>query len=131
MRLPGARKAKAAPLTEDTPVVTSTGVHDRKEPVRLVVRWYDDEPLWSFLSNTESGDDEPLLLHAAHLLASDVRLVEVVDLVQGMFAIRHRLDDPWVRRRFRTNDDFDQLMESGDLAPTWPYPPHERNEDRR
>ena len=131
MRLPWWRKADDAPLEAETPVVTSQAVNERGEPVRLVVHFYDEDPLWSFLSNAEQEDDEPLLLHAAHLLESDTRLNEVVDLPAGTLALRHRLDDPWHRRRFCNNDEFDRWLFSGDLAPTWPYPETDRGGDQR
>lgn len=102
--------------------MTSEAVLHGGEPVRLVVHLYDDEPLWVLLSNVEAEDDPGVCLHAEHLLAADPRLDELVDLPQGTLALRHRLDDPWTWRRFRTNEVYNAWLENGDLAPTWPYP---------
>ena len=92
------------------------------EPVRLVVHYYDEAPLWVLLALTETEDDEGTLLHAEHLITADARLQEVLDLAPGMYAFRHRLDDPWQRRCFRRNEDFDELLETGALLPAWPFP---------
>ena len=112
-----------------TPVVTSEAVYVHGQPVRLVVRLYDEDDLWVLLANTEGADDEGLLLHAAHLLDADRRLTEVVDMEPGTVAVRHVLDGPWVFRRFRRNEEYDRMLIAGYFQPFISYSTFECSPD--
>jgi hypothetical protein len=117
------------PLTSVTPVVTSEAVYVHGQPVRLVVRLYDEDDLWVLLANTEGEDDEGLLLHAAHLLDADRRLTEVLNMEPGTVAVRHLLDGPWVFRRFRRNEEYDRMLIAGDFQPLISYSTFEFSPD--
>jgi len=112
-----------------TPVVTSEAVYVHGQPVRLVVRLYDEDDLWVLLANTEGEDDEGLLLHAAHLLDADRRLTEALNMEPGTVAVRHLLDGPWVFRRFRRNEEYDRMLIAGDFQPSISYSTFEFSPD--
>jgi hypothetical protein len=113
---------QVTPLLIDAPVVAGAAVFVQDEPVRLVVQYYDEDPLRVLLALTETEDDEGTVLHAEHLIKVGSRLQELLDLAPGMYAFRHRFNDPWQRRRFRRNA-FHELLEAGALLPAWPFPP--------
>ncbi len=74
---------QVTPLLIDTPVVAGAAVFVQDEPVRLVVHYYDEDPLRVLLALTETEDDEGTVLHAEHLITADARLQELLDLCAG------------------------------------------------
>ncbi len=99
---------------------------DGQEPIRRVAHFHADG-LWQFLANREGPDDEPVVLHAEHLLQRDSSLRELLSLRPGQVAIRVEPGRPWLVLNFKTDAEFDEMLEDGTFES---YRPPDPEEDR-
>ena len=114
------KRTAKQPLNADTTVVTSQIVAEQELPIRLVIHFYDDEPLWTMLSCEEGPEDEGVAVHAEHLLTRNAGLEQVRELPQGAVATRYRPDDEWHVRQFRRNEHINEMLDTGEFRPTYP-----------
>ena len=75
----------------------SREVFDDAAPVLAVVR--DEEGDWQLLG-AGGAVGEPRIAHLYHAIDEDPTLLEVLDLMPGVEAVRERRGGPWTRRRF-------------------------------
>ena len=83
--------------------------------MRRVVHFHADA-LWQFVANREQTKDEPVVLHAQHLLHADPTLLDLVTMKPGEVAVRADPGRPWRILNFRRDEDFDEMLRRGDLS---------------
>jgi hypothetical protein len=69
--------------------------------------------VWLFLANREGPEDEPVVLHADHLLKRDPSIGEMFRLRRGRVASRVEPGRPWLVRNFKNDTEYDEMLEDG------------------
>jgi hypothetical protein len=102
-RVPGLMALVDATLLPRSRAITTRRILDGADPVLLVTHEHDG--WWQLLDGGEFDREGAVAVHAGHVLAEDLTVLELADLPRGWEAERAAVGEPWQRYEWCDDED--------------------------